>query len=297
MLALSKRKPCLAAAAILCAATPAAAQDLAGYQAAITAYARASGGEIAVVAFRVGGADSVLVSPDLRFHAASTMKIPVLIELARRVDAGEFAWTDSLPVRNRFRSIVDGSPYSLDPGDDSDSSAYALVGHRASVRDLAHRMIARSSNLATNLLIEDLDPARVNRTAHQLGADSIEVRRGVEDLKAYEQGLNNTTTARDLGRLLAAIAAGRAASPGSTGEMLRILRAQEFNDGIPAGLPPGYTVAHKTGEITRIAHDAAIVYPPQGPPVILVVLTRGFDQRTDAMAHVRAIAGILFPAH
>jgi len=155
-------------------------------------------------------------------------------------------------------------------------------------------MIERSSNLSTNMLIGLLDPVRVNRTAHALGADSIAVLRGVEDQKAFDKGLNNTTTARDLARLLGAIAGGRAASPTGTAEMLRILSAQEFNDGIPAGLPPGTRVAHKTGEITGIAHDAAIIFPPGRAPLVLVILTRGFLDRAHAMQLMGAIASVVY---
>lgn len=236
----------------------------------------------------VSGA-ALLRDADRRMHAASTMKLPVLIELARRVDAGDGGWDDSLLVHNAFASIVDGSPYTLDKADDSDSTLYALEGRRVSRRRLAELMITRSSNLATNLLIGELDPKRVQATARTLGADSIEIRRGVEDGKAYAAGLNNTTTARDLATLLAAVARGTAASPAGTAEILRILSAQEINDRIPAGLPPGTRVAHKTGEITGIAHDAALVYPPDGRPYVLVVLTRGYADEARA---ARAIADV-----
>lgn len=285
---------CLVALGLGLVVRPSAAQERGIPAREIGQLIDASGGTIAVVAWDLGSADTLMLAPDLRFHAASTMKVPVLIELARRIDAGELSWTDSLAVKNQFASIVDGSPFSLDPAEDSDSSVYRLVGSRVGIRYLAERMIERSSNLATNILIERLDPARVNQTAHALGADSIEVRRGVEDGKAFDLGLNNTTTARDLARLLEAIVRGRAASPAGTEEMLRILGAQEFNDGIPAGLPPGTRVAHKTGEITRIAHDAAIVFPSRGAPVILVVLTRGFEQREDAMRQVSGISRLVY---
>ncbi|HEU4700700.1 MAG TPA: serine hydrolase [Gemmatimonadales bacterium] len=232
---------------------------------------------------------ALLHDADRRMHAASTMKLPVLIELARRVNAGDEGWDDSLLVRNRFASIVDGSPYTLDRADDTDSTLYALEGRRVSRRRLAELMITRSSNLATNLLIGELDPKRVQATARVLGADSIEIRRGVEDGKAYAAGLNNTTTARDLALLLDAVARGAAAPPAGTTEILRILGAQEINDRIPAGLPPGTRVAHKTGEITGISHDAALVYPPDGRPYVLVVLTRGYADGTCA---ARAIADL-----
>ncbi|MEP6574653.1 MAG: serine hydrolase, partial [Gemmatimonadota bacterium] len=240
--------------------------------------------------------ETLSVNPDLRFHAASTMKIPVLIELARRIDAGDGGWTDSMVVSNRFHSIVDGSEYQLNLADDSDSSLYSMEGKSLSIETLARLMITRSSNLATNLIIGRLDATRVNATAHQLGADSIEVRRGVEDQKAFDRGLNNTTTARDLASLLAAIASGGAASVKGTRTMLELLLAQEFNDGIPAGLPAGTRVAHKTGEITGISHDAAVVYPPGRKPYVLVILTKGYADRKDAMRLMADVSRMIFDA-
>jgi beta-lactamase class A len=240
--------------------------------------------------------ETLSVNPDRRFHAASTMKVPVLIELARRIDAGDGAWSDSIVVTNRFNSIVDGSSFRLDLADDSDSSLYALEGTSLPVEALARLMITRSSNLATNLLIARVGPERVNATAHRLGADSIQVRRGVEDQKAYDRGLNNTTTARDLATLLAAIADGNAASSVGTDQMLKLLLAQEFNDGIPAGLPTGTRVAHKTGEITGISHDAALVYPAGRKPYVLVILTKGYANRRDAMRLMMDVSKMIFEA-
>ncbi|MEO8295296.1 MAG: serine hydrolase [Gemmatimonadota bacterium] len=272
----------------------AAAQKLSSLADPVRRITQLPGDTIAVVAIDVATGDRLEIGADIRFHAASTMKVPVLIELARRVDRGQLGWDDSLQVINEFTSIVDHSPFALDPADDSDSTVYQLVGRKAPVRYLAERMIERSSNLATNLLIAVLDPAAVNRTAHLLGADSIAVLRGVEDQKAYDHGLSNTTTARDLAELLLAIEQGKAASPESTREMLRILSAQEFNDGIPAGLPPGTRVAHKTGEITGIAHDAGIIYPAGHTPIVLVVLTRGFEERAQAMRVASEVARLIY---
>ncbi len=236
--------------------------------------------------------DTLGINPLRRFHAASTMKVPVLIELARRIDAGDLRWGDSVTVVNRFQSIVDGSEYSLNLDDDSDSTLYAIIGRRVPIRTLARLMIVRSSNLATNLLVDLLGASRINATAHALGADSIQVLRGVEDQKAYDQGLNNTTTARDLAVLLTALQSGRASSPASTEVALGMLKAQEFNDGIPAGLPPGTPVAHKTGWLTSVSHDAAIIYPPGRPPYVLVVLTRGYQPDTLASRLMADLSGM-----
>lgn len=242
-----------------------------------------------------GSGDSLTVGSALRFHAASTMKIPVMIQLFRDRDAGLLSLDDSLTVTNTFRSIVDSSIYHLDLADDSDSTLYKRIGRRASIRELVELMETVSSNLATNLLITRVDAKRANATAHALGADSILVLRGVEDGKAYRAGLNNTTTARDLGVLLAAIANGTAASPASCQEMLAILSRQQFNEGIPAGLPAGTRVYHKTGWVEQVVyHDAALVEPAGRGRYVLVVLTSGIPKSDDAYALVRDLSRLVF---
>lgn len=255
----------------------------------VTERVAASGGEVAVFFRTLDGRDSLFLHPDLRFHAASTMKLPVMIQVFRDADSGRVRLDDRIDVRRTFRSIMDGSAYDLDPADDSDSTLYARVGGQASVRQLVELMITRSSNLAANLLIDLVSAARVNRTAHQLGADSIAVLRGVQDIPAFNAGLNNNTTARDLGVLLWAVAQEEAASPEACREMISVLERQRFNDGIPALLPRGTRVAHKTGDITGINHDAGIVYPRRGRPYVLVVLTRGLE---DPKASSRLIADL-----
>jgi len=189
---------------------------------------------------------------------------------------------------------VDGSPYALDQNSDSDSTLYHRIGQRVRVDSLLRLMITRSSNFATNTLITLVGAEQVTRTMRELGASRIQVLRGVEDGKAFDKGLNNTTTARDLAIILRAIQEGRAAPPAATREMLSILLAQEFNERIPAGLPAGVRVAHKTGEITRIAHDAAIVYPPGRSPYVLVVLTRGIQDTKIADKLVADISTIIY---
>jgi len=231
---------------------------------------------------------------DVEVHAASTMKVPVMIELFRQAERGALSLDQPVLLVNQFGSIVDGSPYSVSPADDSDSLMYQRVGHRVPVRELIERMIVRSSNLATNAVIALADPARVTATARALGAARIRVLRGVEDAKAYERGLNNTTTAADLAALLAALATDRAASPTSCAAMRDILLRQEFNDAIPAGLPAGTSVAHKTGQITAVLHDAAIVYPPDDDPYVLVVLTSGIPDETVARTLIADISRLVW---
>jgi beta-lactamase class A len=219
--------------------------------------------------------DSLLLSPDVRMHAASMMKVPVMVQLYRDQEAGLLSLDDSLTISKTFRSIVDGSLYELGAPDDSDSTLYRRIGERESIRRLLELMITVSSNLATNMLIERVGAERVRATIRTLGADSMEVFRGVEDIRAYRAGLSNTTTARDEGMVYRAIAEGRAAGPASCREMVGILSRQHFNAGIPAGLPEEVQVAHKTGWVPGLVrHDGGIVLLDGGARYVLVVLTK-----------------------
>ena len=237
---------------------------------------RESGAETVAVAFHdLGTGAEILINPDQSFHAASTMKVPVMMELYHQTEAGKLSLDDQVPIKNQFASIADGSHYSLSPDDDSDLTLYKRVGQMATMRELLHLMITVSSNLATNILIERVGAQNVAELMRKYGANDIRVLRGVEDGKAFQLGMNNTTTARDLMVLLRRIAEGRAVSKKASDEMLKILLDQKFSEGIPSGLPAEARVAHKTGSITKLYHDAAIVYLPKRKPYVLVVLTRG----------------------
>jgi len=283
-------------ALLLAVAPRAVAQQLDSLRVRIeTRIAQAPARAVGVYFRDLGSGDTLQIGADTRFHAASTMKVPVMIQLFRDRDAGLLSLDDSLVVSKTFRSIVDGSPYDLDKADDSDSTLYEQLGRKVTIRRLVELMETVSSNLATNLLIERVGAARANATAHGLGADSIEVLRGVGDKLAYRAGRNNTTTARDLGLLLAALADGRAASPASSREMRDILGRQQFNEGIPAGLPPGTRVEHKTGWIAEVVyHDAAIVRPSNGEPYVLVVLTGGVKTDSAAYALVADLSRLVY---
>jgi beta-lactamase class A len=238
--------------------------------------------------------DTLFLNADSSFHAASTMKVPVMIELFRRAAAGSFAMDQRLMLVNHFASIVDGSPYALDSNSDSDTTLYHRIGQRVAIDTLLRLMITRSSNFATNTLIELVGAENVTRTMRSLGARRIEVRRGVEDGKAFDRGLNNTTTARDMAVILQSIETGAAASAAATRAMREILLAQEFNEKIPAGVPAGVRVAHKTGEISAHSHDAAIVYPPGKRPYVLVVLTRGITDGAKASKLISDISALVY---
>jgi len=258
---------------------------------AVTAAIEAHPGGEVLVAYRdLGSGEAWDVGGDTVVHAASTMKVPVLVALHRRAHLGKLDLDMPVEVRNEFRSIVDGSPYALDVADDSDEELYDHIGEEMPASELARRMIVRSSNLATNLLVDVLGAEEIQRTIEDLGVRDMRVLRGVEDIPAYRAGLSNTATARDLAVLLAAIAEGEAVSASDSAAMLAVLEAQEFNDLVPGGLPPGTRVAHKTGSITGIRHDAAVVLPDGEAPYVLVVLTRGFERTERAAEAIRAVA-------
>ena len=253
-----------------------------------------SGADVGIAFQMLDGTTEWFYHADEPLHAASTMKIPVLIELFHQVREGKLKLDDPLLIKNEFHSLVDGSVYTLDAADDSEAELYQAVGQTRTLRQLSELMITVSSNFATNLLIEKLGVGNIRATVHSLHADGMNVLRGVEDIKAFEKGLNNTTTARGLFQLLDAIARGAAVDQDSSRQMIEILERQKFNEGIPAGLPPGIRVAHKTGEITKIHHDAAIVFAPK--PFVLVILVRGIADIKVSAALMADITRLLYQA-
>jgi beta-lactamase class A len=251
-----------------------------------------SGADVAVAFRTLDGKQEWFSRADESFHAASTMKIPVMIELFHQARVGKLKLDDPVTIKNEFHSLVDGSTYTLDPNDDSETELYKAAGQTRTLSQLCELMITISSNLATNLIIEKLGVENIRATVHSLRADGMNVLRGVEDGKAYEKGLNNTTTARGLLLLLEAIAKGQAVDADASRQMTEILERQTFKEAIPAGLPPGTRVAHKTGEITKIHHDAAIVYGPR--PFVLVVLVRGIADSKESAALIAEITRLLY---
>ncbi len=211
---------------------------------------------------------------DHYFHAASTMKLAVLLGVFRQVNRGELTLDAPVHVRNRFTSIVNQEPFMLDLTRDADPNVYGHLGKTLTVRELAYWMITLSSNLATNLLVEVIGIPVVQLALDELEIDGVRVIRGVEDQAAFEAGLNNEVTANGLLKLLRLIAEERAYSKEACEEMLKIMLDQQYRSGIPAGLPKAARVAHKTGNISTVHHDAGIVYLEKRKPYVLVILTQ-----------------------
>jgi beta-lactamase class A len=257
----------------------------------------ASGAEqVGVAVYDAETKQTLLINERASFHAASTMKVPVMMEVFRRADRSKIPLNEPVEVKNKFYSIIDGSEYRLNKDDDSDQEIYGHIGQSMPVIVLVDRMITWSSNLATNLLIEKVKAENVTGLMRELGAKDIQVLRGVEDPKAFEAGKNNTTTAYDLMLLLRLIAEKKFLNGRVCDKMIEILLSQRFNDGIPAGLPAATRVAHKTGNITKHNHDAAIVYAPGRKPYVIVVLTRGVAEQKRSAKLIADISRVVYQA-
>ena len=222
------------------------------------------------------------------FHAASTIKVAILLAVMKAVDEGRAKLEDPLHVRNRFLSVVDRSPYKLDRSSDGYPQLYKSIGRTAKIADLADSMITSSSNLATNLLLDFVGTEEAAKVLSEAGVNGVHLRRGVEDENAYDEGVNNETTADGLVELFGVFRGDYLSKKGRE-HAIHILLNQRFTSMIPAGLPSHATVAHKTGEISTVCHDAGIVYLPEREPYIVAILTEvdsDSNARRDTVAKI-----------
>ena len=225
-----------------------------------------------------------------QFHAASTIKVAILLAAGRAIDEGRIRPDDTLHVRNRFLSAVDQSPFRIDAQSDGYPQLHRLIGRTAKISDLMEWMIVSSSNLATNLLLDYLTVEYASKVLRDTGVSGVELRRGVDDTKAHGKNLNNETTAQGMLDLFAVLR-GDFLSKACRDLAINILLQQRFNSMIPAPLPTHASVAHKTGEISTACHDAGIVYLPEREPYILVALTEVASEsngRREAIAKISA---------
>ncbi len=230
---------------------------------------------------------------DRWFHAASTIKVAVLLALFRAADEGRVRLNDSLHVRNRFISAADASSFHLDRDSDAMPELYQAIGRTAKISALAEGMIAVSSNLATNLLLDFVGVEYARKVLRDAQVEGVELRRGVEDHAAHERRINNEATANGLLTLLSSLR-GDFLSSESKEQAIRILLEQRFNSMIPAGLPAHAAVAHKTGEISTACHDMGIVYLPEREPYIAVILTEFDSERNGRRETVAAISEAIY---
>jgi beta-lactamase class A len=242
--------------------------------------------KLIAVAFRDLETDhDYFLNADEPLHPASTMKVHVMMEVFRQANEELLSHDGRLPIFNSFTSIADGSKFSLDVIDDSEQSLYQRIGETESIHELTRLMIVRSSNFATNILIEKIGARNVDDFIHALGIEGVVIRRGIEDNVAFRLGMNNSATARGLTQTMDLIARKKVVSERASAQMIDILLGQEFNESIPALLPNFVKVAHKTGWTGDVYHDTGIVYPPDRKPYVLSLMTRGFNEAQENEAH------------
>ena len=231
----------------------------------------------------------ILINENEIFHAANTMKTPVMIEFYKQLHQGKLSLEDTLQIKNEFKSIVDGTIYKLSEFDDSDKNTYNKLGQYYSINNLIYEMITISSNFATNILIEYIGANNVTKSMKEIGALNINVLRGVEDIKAFELGLNNTTSAKDLLIIYEKLAKGKIINNKSSAIMIEILKDQKYDDIIPKYLPKNIEIANKTGMITGVHHDSGIVFLKDGKKYVIVLLSKNMldmESGTEMMAKI-----------
>ena len=234
----------------------------------------ASSGRLACHVVDLGSGLRAGVHDDVVRPAASVVKVPILIELYARADAGEID-LDAVTVL-RDADKVGGAGVLLE----------MHAGLQPSWRDLGRLMTVVSDNTASNMLIDRLGFDAINARMHDIGmADSVLGRKFMIDPNALHA--KNFTTARDMAVCLARLHRGELLSPSSTAEVIGILKRQQYREKIPLLLPESLEVAHKTGEISHTRHDVAIVYAAR--PYVLSCLTWDL---ADVIAGDRAIASL-----
>ncbi|MGH2642565.1 MAG: serine hydrolase [Chitinophagaceae bacterium] len=257
-------------------------------------FAKQPTGTFAVAFKNLSTGEEFLMNAHESFHAASTMKTAILIETFKQASEHKFSLSDSLLIKNSFKSIVDGSSFSLDSADDSEKDLYTKIGTKLPINDLLYRMITESSNLATDIIVDLVGAENANKTMHELGAKDIKVLRGVEDNKAYELGLNNTVTAYDLMVIFDHIANGTVVNEKACDAMIQILMHQHFREKIPALLPADVKTATKSGSIDKISHDSGIVFLPDGRKYVVVLLSRGIEDEKAADETLARVSRIIY---
>ena len=192
--------------------------------------------------------------------AASTIKLPVMVEVFEQLEAGRF------DLQRRV---------TLEAGDKDYGSgvlADAPVGTTYPVSELVEKMIDISDNTATNMLIRLVGRRNINRQMGELGLARTRL---TGDVRTDGWSIRQTlrTSAADLVRLLTLMARRELVDEWSSNEMIDILEADRYNTLLPEPLPDDVPIAHKTGSLYDTLNDAGIVFAADAPYVIAVMTT------------------------
>lgn len=226
--------------------------------------------------------ETVLNNENEVFPSASIIKLFILWELFRRVDTGEINLCQEIVLQESDKVGGFGILKELH------------AGLKVTYRDLALLMIVLSDNVATNILIDTLGMANINATIQQQGFLHTTLQRKMMDGKAKEQGLDNYTTAYDVMMLLMDLEQQAATlSSASRQQFIDILKRQQCNNKLPMLLPPGTILAHKTGDLPQVEHDAGIMYV-KDKPVVVVVLTKDLVNNLEGVKFNNVIGKIVY---
>ncbi len=250
----------------------------------------------AVAVYDYESGEEVGYAADTYFHAASTIKLAILLVVFKAAESGRLKLDDLLHVRNRFLSVADGQPFRLERGRDADEETYQRIGRNMRVEQLLRQMITVSSNLATNLLLNYVGLDWAQNAINDAGIEGVQLKRGVEDTAAHEKGINNEVTASGLVKILRVIQDATWIGPDSRDRILKILFDQKFNAMIPKKLPSGVRVAHKTGEISTCCHDAGLIFYEDRKPYALAILTEVAPDKSIQHGPVADISEAVFAA-
>jgi beta-lactamase class A len=230
-------------------------------------------GRLSVVVQRVAD-DAPLVDLDgtTVYSSASVIKLPILWTFFEQADRG----------------LLDPSaPWSLTEADRVDGTGvlrFLQAGATVTLLDLATLMTVVSDNSATNVLIDRLGIATIQEAIDRAGMTSTRLGRKMFDFEARERGLENLITARDVARLLRCFATGSGLSARSAEQARAILRGQQFNSGLPARLPEGAAVFHKTGNLPGLLHDAGWIEHARGSAIVVALSDRLVNDGDGAVA-------------
>lgn len=229
-------------------------------------------GANASVAFRSFDArQELFVAADKQFRAAdSTLKIPVMIELYARAQAGELRLSDSIRVHNGFQDFLTGNVYDLNPESDPDPDLFKSIGTLMALGELCDRMVKKNSNLAADLLVEKLGLERVRERIHAMHADGIEFRNGFGIDGAQEQTAGNTASARGLMELLWALVNSNSIGSTESDEMIGII-ANSTSPADAAGLPAGARATQLTASVVGVQHEELIVYGAHSFVLVMII--------------------------
>src|SRR5262249_53551963 len=222
--------------------------------------------------------EEVLINDQLSFPTGSSIKIPILIELYKQASMGKYKLSDQRWVEKKDQ--VGGSGVIVNFGDHSS---------QLSLNDLAALMIALSDNTATNMLIDQVGMANVNRTLDELGLKQIRLRRKMIDQAASARGAENIATPREAMTLMEKLYRGQVGNRQLSDDALKILKIRKDSP-IPRLLPESVEIANKPGNLEGVACDWAVVYVPNRPYAIAVMTNYNGEGADGAIAKVSKLA-------